>query len=205
MPSPRQAAPFRLLFGALALVAVSRQLAVTIAYAQSLVSFISFFTNLANLLAAATFVWGGVRALNGRSESPGFDRLRLVNTANMTVVGIVFHVLLRNTDLGLLIAWVNVVVHYVMPAAVVLDWVIAPPRRKLGAADWWWCWPMPLAYLLYSMARGALTGWYPYPFLRPEVTGGYAGVAVYVAAIMVLFVGVGALAVWTANRRVAAR
>jgi len=201
MLTPRQSAPFRLLFGALTLVAVGRQFAVTLANDLSIVSFFSFFTNLANLLAAATFVWGGVGAMNGRAESPGFDRLRLVAATNMAVVGIVFHVLLRNTDLGLLLAWVNVVVHYVMPAAVVLDWLIAPPRPRLTVADWWWCWPMPLAYLVYSMGRGAITGWYPYPFLRPEVTGGYAGVALYVAAIIALFVMVGALAIWSANKR----
>ena len=124
-----------------------------------------------------------------------------MTVTNMTVVGIVFHLLLRNTDLGVLQAWVNVVVHYVMPAAVVLDWLLAPPGRRLTVGDWWWCWPMPLAYLVYSMARGAIVGWYPYPFLRPELTGGYAGVAVYVAAILTLFLAIGALAVAVANRR----
>jgi len=38
------------------------------------------------------------------------------------------------------------------------------------------------------LARGAIVGWYPYPFLNPANVGGYGGVAAYVIGIMVVFV-----------------
>jgi len=38
------------------------------------------------------------------------------------------------------------------------------------------------------LIRGAIVGWYPYPFLNPENVGGYSGVAAYIIGIMVVFV-----------------
>ena len=54
----------------------------------------------------------------------------------------------------------------------------------------------PLAWVAYSLVRGALIDWYPYPFLNPAQQAGYGGVAVYVIAIasFILLVGAGVLA-----------
>jgi len=45
----------------------------------------------------------------------------------MAIVGIVYGILLRDEDLGALLPWINVVLHYVMPVVVVLDWLYQPP------------------------------------------------------------------------------
>jgi len=29
----------------------------------------------------------------------------------------------------------------------------------------------PIVYAIYALVRGGLTGWYPYPFLNPDVSG----------------------------------
>ena len=109
----------------------------------------------------------------------------------MTLVGIVFAVLLRDTDLGALLPWVNVVLHYVMPCAVVLDWLLRPPAIRLGARHLATCLVFPAVYLAYALARGAVTGWYPYPFLDPGHVGGYAGVAAYCIGIAAACLTVG--------------
>ncbi|MCY7355432.1 MAG: Pr6Pr family membrane protein [Lysobacter sp.] len=106
---------------------------------------------------------------------------------NMTVVGIVFAILLRDTDLGSLLPWVNVVLHYVMPCVVVLDWLLQPPRMKLGTRQLLSCQIFPAFYLAYVLIRGSMTGWYPYPFLDPGNVGGYGGVAVYAMGIAATF------------------
>jgi hypothetical protein len=111
----------------------------------------------------------------------------------MTVVGVVFSVLLRNVDLGALRPWINVLLHYVMPVVVVIDWLLRPGTAPSGVRDWLLVPAFPLIYVVYVLVRGAGAGWYPYPFLDPRV-GGYGSVALHVAAIMALFL----LAQWGA-------
>jgi hypothetical protein len=51
-----------------------------------------------------------------------------------------------------------------------------------------------------SLHRGAAVHWYPYPFLNPTHSGGYARVALY-AVVLALFMGLLALAVNALGRR----
>jgi hypothetical protein len=119
---------------------------------------------------------------------------------NMVVVGIVFAVLLRNSDLGALLPWVNFVVHYLMPCVVVLDWVVLPPRIRLGVRELLVCLIFPALYLVYVLVRGSIVNWYPYPFLNP-VKGGYGGVAAYAVAVTVVFILAGVVLFAIANKR----
>jgi hypothetical protein len=42
----------------------------------------------------------------------------------------------------------------------------------------------PLVWLGYTLVRGSIVGWYPYPFLNPA-NGGYGQVAATVAVVLV--------------------
>jgi hypothetical protein len=68
----------------------------------------------------------------------------------------------------------------------------------------WWI-AVPTAYFIYSLIRGAITGWYPYPFLNPDRGGGAIGVAAYAVAILIGFVLVILAVTWIGNRRRARR
>jgi hypothetical protein len=46
---------------------------------------------------------------------------------------------------------------------------------------------VPAAYLVVTLIRGPLVDWYPYPFLNPDETAGYLGVAAYSALILAIF------------------
>ena len=61
------------------------------------------------------------------------------------------------------------------------------------------CLAFPVAWLVYTLVRGAVTGFYPYPFLDVDERG-YAAVAVACVAIAVLFVALAALA-WKVDGR----
>lgn len=89
----------------------------------------------------------------------------------MAIVGIVFTALLRHEDLGSLLPWVNTVLHYVMPVAVVLDWLYQPPRTALSFRQTLLWLIFPLVYLSYVLIRGSIVDWYPYPFLNPANVG----------------------------------
>lgn len=157
------------------------------------VNFFSYYTVLSNAAAAVVLA---ARALPGERGHPG-PALQGAATLMMAVTGIVYAVLLAPiaADVGLTEPWVDVVLHVVGPVAVVLDWVVAPPRPAPGPrAVALWFLP-PAVYLGYSEARGARTGRYPYPFLDPAGAGGYPGVAAYVLLVLVV-VAVLALLLW---------
>jgi len=173
----------RLGFGLLALTAIGRQLAIQIELGSSVLNFFSYFTNLSNLFAAVVLMFGASRLFTSGTAMEPSDRLRAVSAVNMTVVGIVFAILLRNVDLGSLLPWINSVLHYIMPCVIVLDWLLQPPRIKLDRKLILQCLIFPAIYLAYVLVRGSHAGWYPYPFLNPSNVGGYSGVAIYAVGI----------------------
>jgi hypothetical protein len=95
----------------------------------------------------------------------------------LTVTFVVVILLLQNVDVGLQLPWVDVVLHKVFPVAVVADYVLVPPERRFSMTDGLRWLIYPLLWLAYTLARGAVVGWYPYPFLDPA-NGGYGAVAV---------------------------
>jgi hypothetical protein len=179
-------AAIRLLLGALTLAAIGWQLTIHVAAGYDVVNFFSYFTNLSNLLAAAVLLRFAALSWTGRQPSPTDERLRGMAVVYMTVVGIVFSILLRHVDLGALRPWINVLLHYVMPVAVVTDWLLRPGQAPRDARDWLLVPALPLAYLIYLLARGDVVGWYPYPFLNPAL-GGYGRVVLHLIAIVALF------------------
>jgi hypothetical protein len=62
----------------------------------------------------------------------------------------------------------------------------------------------PLAWIGLTLIRGAVDGWYPYPFLDPDA-GGYRSVGYHVIAILAGFVVIAGLTValgdWGRDRR----
>jgi len=201
MPPTPLVAVLRLAFGLLVLVAIGWQLRLHIGPHLSVLNFFSFFTNISNLLAAGVLMAGALRQWAGAPPSAAFDTLRALAATFMLVVGVVFAVLLRDVDLGALRPWVNSVLHHVMPVVLVLDWLLWPPRPAVGFRPLRWVLALGVLYLAYTMVRGAMVGWYPYPFLNPANVGGYGGVAVYAAGVALTFaLGGWVLMAW-ANRR----
>ena len=190
----------RLFFGLLGLAAVGTQLVIQIQAGYSVVNFFSYFTNLSNIIAFVVLLFGAFFLLQRRESTPTFELIRGATTVYMAVVGIVFSILLRNEDLGSLLPWVNTVLHYIMPVVVVVDWLYVPPKSHLAASQTWLWLIFPLLYLFYTLIRGAIVGFYPYPFLNPAKVGGYGGVALYCVAILIAFLIVSWLVMLIGNR-----
>ncbi len=190
MPRRSLTIAYRFGFALAVIVAITIQLSIHVGLGFNVVNFFSYFTNLANLFAAAVLMASARQAMTRRPPSPVMDLLRNLAVIYMTVVGIVFVALLRNVDLGSLRPWINVLAHYVMPIVVVVDWLIDRPRHGLQGSQLLLAPAFPLLYLAYALVRGAAVGWYPYPFLDPAVAG-YGAVAVYVAGILGVFLALG--------------
>ncbi len=192
---------YRIVFGLLGFAAVGAQFFNSVRLSLNLLSFFSFFTNLSNIFAAGVLLYGAL--VSARSRSRASDTVRGAATVYMTVVGIVFSTLLSGIPeaVGIIFPWVNIVVHYVMPLVVVIDWLIDPPLAPMPmrrALPWI---SIALLYCAYSLVRGAIIDWYPYPFLNPTVTGGYPGVTAYVAGILVFTLIVAACVIVVGNAR----
>jgi hypothetical protein len=182
----------RLFFGLLTLTAMSVQISRLVERgAFRAVNFFSYFTNLSNLFAAVVFITGATYLLTHRKQSVRDDVIRGAAALYLAAVGIVYVTLLSAEDLGLLIPWVNVVLHYLMPLVVVFDWLCQPPQTRLVFRQTLSWLVFPFLYLVYVLIRGSIVGWYPYPFLDPAQAGGYGGVSLYSLGICVAFAVIG--------------
>lgn len=182
----------RLSFGLLASAAIITQIVHLIRLdVFNAVNFFSYFTNLSNVFAASVLIISALYLAAYRKPSALDELIRCAAAMYMAVTGTVYVFLLSGEDLGLLLPWVNVVLHYIMPIIVVLDWLYQPQRTRLTLQQTLWWLAFPSAYLIYTLLRGPFVNWYPYPFLDPDKAGGYAGVAVYCLAILAGFLAMG--------------
>lgn len=161
----------RLSLGLLGLVAITTQLLASIELGRNIPNFFSFFTIQSNILVALLLLLIGFCNLKGITGNIAF--LRGAATLYIAMTGVIYFLLLSGNEdaLQTTIPWVNIVLHYLMPIAVVADWIFFPARHNVPfrRALLWFAYPF--AYAVYSFVRGAVTGWYPYPFLNPVTTG----------------------------------
>jgi len=64
----------------------------------------------------------------------------------------------------------NALLHLLGLIMLMADYKIHPPQRLFTSSQIILWLIYPLFYSAYSAIRGALTGWYPYPFLDPQHT-----------------------------------
>lgn len=193
----------RIGFGLLTLVAVVAQFWIGVSeYDASAANFLSFFTIESNLLTILVLLAGAALALQGRETTLGWELFRGAVASYMTTTFVVFAALLSGLpdNLDLTEPWVNFVLHQLMPIVIVLDWLASPPRHRLTVRRALVWMLFPLAYCVYSLIRGPIVDWYPYPFLNPDAAGGYGGVLAYSLGIAVLFLGITWALVTAGNR-----
>jgi hypothetical protein len=162
---------------------------------RTLTNYFSFFTILNNLFVAIMFTW---TALTPHGPPPG---LRTAIAVYIAVVGIGYSLLLRHIwDPQGLQKLADILLHDVIPLAYVLFWIVF--FRKRTTLPWrsafvWLIWP--LIYLIYSMVRGSIVGWYPYHFLDPAAFG-YPRVLSTIAGFIMAFLALGLAAVSLTRR-----
>jgi hypothetical protein len=118
-----------------------------------------------------------------------FDAVRGGVTLYIAITGVVFALLLSGMqeEVQTSTSWVDFVVHRLIPIVVVADWLVDPPRHRLPlwVAGAWLAYPA--AYLAYTLVRGEIVDWYPYPFVDVNELG-YGGVALRCAGLLAGFV-----------------
>lgn len=160
--------------------------------------FFAFFTIQSNLIGVAAFVW--LLVVGRRPRSRALELVRGASAVYLTVTFFVVIFLLSGVDVQLQLVWVDVVLHKIFPVIVVLDWILEPPAARMGAREILPWLVFPLAWTVLTVVRGALDGWYPYPFLDPA-NGGYGQVAVVVVGVLIGFVAIAVAILAIANSR----
>jgi hypothetical protein len=160
--------------------------------------FFAFFTIQSNLIGVAALSWLVARGDGQRSG--GIELLRTGAAVYLTVTFFVVIFLLSGVDVQLQLVWVDIVLHKIFPVIVVADLILDPPQTRLVAQDIVTLLIYPLVWTLLTVIRGALDGWYPYPFLDP-VHGGYAQVALTIVAVLIGFIVIAAAIIALGNWR----
>ncbi len=154
----------------------------------NIVNFFSYFTVENNIIFAFTILLSAFATASGKS-SRFLDSLRGFSTVFMVVVGIGFAILLSGIE-GIpltAVPWDNTVLHYIIPVAAVVDYLIDRPKHRLYFSRSFLWMIYPVAYIIYALVRGQLTGWYPYPFLNPA-NDGWMSVGITIGGLFVLSV-----------------
>ncbi|WP_197043504.1 Pr6Pr family membrane protein [Saccharothrix sp. NRRL B-16314] len=130
----------------------------------------SYFTIQSNVFVLAVSL---TLALNPRRDGRGWRVARLDALLGIAITGVVFDLLLARLVHPVGAAWwVNLGFHRLAPLMAVLGWLLFGPRPRV---DWasiaraLFVWPV--LWIAYTFVHGAITDWYPYPFLDVTVLG----------------------------------
>jgi len=158
--------------------------------------YFGFFTILGNYAVALAFAVPLMRP-GGFFERPG---VRTAIAIYILVVGVIFFLLLRHvyrpTGFGW---WLNIFLHYTMPPLFLLDWLLFVDKRELRFAEIPYWLIFPLLYAIYVLIHGAISRYYPYPFLDVSQLG-YGRVLLDMGGLTAMFALLGLVFV-AAGRR----
>ncbi|WP_114906106.1 Pr6Pr family membrane protein [Ornithinimicrobium murale] len=124
---------------------------------------VCYFTIQANVLVA---IASGALVVAPAREGQLWRVVRADAVLGITLTGVVHFFLLR--PLLHLSGWdavADTLLHLVVPALVILGWLVCGPRPRLDARTAWWSLAWPVAWLAVTLVLGAVRDWYPYPFL----------------------------------------
>ena len=154
---------------------------------EAITRFFSFYTILTNILVSLCFT---ILLLKPNDTLGKFFSKSKTSTAiavYITIVGLVYNTILRFTwsPEGLQRV-VDEVLHVVVPLLFLLYWFLFATKTGLLWKNVFSWLLYPLVYVTCVLFRGALAGFYPYPFLDANVLG-YRKVFINCAELLCVF------------------
>jgi len=168
----------------------------------ALVRFCSYLTIWSNVLVA----WSTLTLALGRDRDSTWWRALRLDAVVICFGGGVVHFFLLRPHLSHLYGWSIVAdrfLHLVVPILAAIGWLLFGPRGRATRRDIGPFLVVPVGWLVYTLIRGPIVDWYPYPFIDVDQHG-YPAVLATCVAISVLMVGLAAGAV-RLDRALAAR
>ncbi|WP_354569486.1 Pr6Pr family membrane protein [Glaciihabitans sp. UYNi722] len=188
----------RLALGLLILSAMITQIVDQVTHdAFKPVEYFAYFTIESSMMNVVVLLVGGLFALRMRRDTELFTSVRVAIFSYAVVTGAVYNLLLRGIPAtgyaGL--QWPNEIMHVWIPIFIVIDWFVVPGRARAPWRQLWLVISYPIAWLVFTMVRGAVSGWYPYPFLEPSGRGGVGSVLVYIVGIAAFIIAIASIAI----------
>jgi hypothetical protein len=158
---------------------------------NSIINFFSYYTILTNTLVALALTWPLISPHSGLGRFFARITVQSALALHIAIVGITYSLLLRHIwdPQGLQLV-ADRLLHDVMPILYLLYWFIFVPK---GTLHWrnlpsWLI--FPLIYCMYSLVRGPIANWYPYPFMNVAELG-YQKVITNCLVMVAAFVAIG--------------
>lgn len=150
----------------------------------SLTNYLSYFTIESNIAAVVVLLVGGLFA----PQRHAWQLVRGAVTLYMLITMVVYAVLLSRIDVMLNDQWINDIMHRYLPLVLLLDWVLVAMAQRLRPSPaligQWLI--FPLLYGVYTLVRGPIADWYPYPFIDPTAQG-YVSMGVGLVVLTLVF------------------
>lgn len=161
---------------------------------NSLIYF-KFFTNQTNLMVA---VWLVIALIyHSRENKPPIlhPKIKGALTTYIVTTCVIYATLLSGGKATwTIVSLLTYTSHYIVPIAFMIDWLLFTEKGKIkySSALYWLLYP--LAYLIFSLAHGTLTGQYLYYFIDVSRLG-WGGFAFVVLLLLVFFLLLGLLVI----------
>lgn len=157
--------------------------------------YFAYFTIESAMIISVVLFVGGWMALTRESDTVLYTTIRLSILAYAVVMAGVYNGLLRGIpDEGYaVVPWPGEIMHVWIPLFVLLDWLFAPGRPALRWTALRIVVIYPLVWVAFTLVRGAITGWVPYPFFEFET--GFVSIAGYILGIAAFIIGIASLGI----------
>jgi hypothetical protein len=139
---------------------------------NTVMHFLSFFTIQTNILIVACLLLPALMPTSRASQLLSTPSLRIAVMSYSALVASIYFVVLRNIghDYGLE-RLADRILHYVTPAMFFIDWLAWVPKGRVPWSSVARYLIYPALYAVWMLLYGAVTGWYPYPFVNAARLG----------------------------------
>ena len=147
-----------------------------------------YFTNQTNLLVIIWLVLAIIWSSDPNKMEKLMGRVKGAITLYITVTFIVFAIVLSPLyHPSGIEGIINLMLHYIIPVAFIVDWIITEGNNYQWKFIPTWL-IYPICYLVFALFHGVTTGDYIYPFLNYEALG-TSGLVISVTLLIFFFIG----------------
>ncbi|TFD05487.1 MULTISPECIES: Pr6Pr family membrane protein [unclassified Cryobacterium] len=165
----------------------------------AIANFFSYFTVQSAIASIFVFVAAAVVALRRSTDPAWLDMLRAMVTTYILVSGVVYGIIVwqsSSANYSIEVPWSSQLLHFVIPVLALIDWIVDPFKARLPWRYLGWAIVFPVFWLVFTLLRGPIVGWYPYFFLDARQVSGPGETVFYCLIIVVIITSIAALLTW---------
>ncbi|WP_051973168.1 Pr6Pr family membrane protein [Cryobacterium sp. MLB-32] len=162
----------------------------------AIVNFFSYFTVQSAIAAILVLIMAGVMAVRQPRDPAWLDMARAMITTYILVSGVVYAIIVMQSagaNYSIAVPWSSQILHFWIPTLALADWIIDPFKARVPWRYLGWVIVFPVLWLVFTLVRGPIAGWYPYFFLDSRQVSGPTETVFYCAIIVVIITGISAL------------